>query len=300
MNVLEFRKPKIEEYDDYRKYYHECMQLCSESSFWSIWEMGETMDAQRAFYKGFYWHKVTWHGQQLWMPPIGDWDSVDWEELLTEVVPKGTLFGYMPEYLVKKWMAAFPEKLGNLEPMSGESDYIFHIDRLAELEGGGYSELRRRVKQFISSYGERSLFKAIEPEDIPNIIDFQNQWMEENRKLGKGSEDLEIEHQMALKILSTWPLEGMIGSVLLIDEKTAGYIVVSELDIHSVEGHILKADYSYKGIYQYMQNQLYRQLSKKYVIMNAWGDGDVEGLRKTKLAQNPIVMLNKFLISWQG
>lgn len=300
MDVLEFRKPKIEEYDDYRKYYHECMQLCSESSFWSIWEMGETMDAQRAFYKEFYWHKVMWHGQQLWMPPIGDWDSVDWEELLTEVVPKGTLFGYMPEYLVKKWMAAFPEKLGNLEPMSGESDYIFHIDKLAELEGAGYSELRRRVKQFISSYGERSLFKAIEPEDIPNIIDFQNQWMEENRKLGKVSEDLELEHQMVLKILSIWPRQGMIGAVLFIDEKIAGYNVVSELDIHSVEGFFLKADYSYKGIYQYIQNQFYKHFLKDYVIVNACGDCDLEGLRKTKLAQNPIAKLNKFLISWQG
>lgn len=297
---LEFYKPDLAEYDKYKEYYCKCIQLCSESSFWAIWDMAETMEAKRAFYKEFYWHKTVWHGQQLWMPPIGDWDSVDWQEMLTEIVPKGTVFGYMPEYLVNMWVRNFPNKIGILEPMNGESDYLYHIDRQIALQGKAYANMRNNRNKFLAQYGERTVFKMISSEEIPAIKAFQEWWMQTNRTNDKACDDLETEHRMIMKMLDLWPMQDMYGVVVYIDGKMAGYVTIAELDTYAAEGHILKADYSYKGIYQYMIDQVYNTLLKDYTIFNAWGDGGIEGLRQTKLAQNPLTMLRKYLISWEG
>lgn len=298
---LEFYKPKLEEYDNYKSYYTKCMQLCSESSFWAIWDMVDTMQARRAFDGEFYWHKVVWHDKNLWMPPIGDWDNANWETVLTNSVPKGTVFGYMPEYLVNSWVKSFPAKLGILEPMDGESDYIYHIDRQIALKGSHYSSIRGGIRKFEREYGAKAEFREFSVQDIPAIKSFQKWWMQENYKLGKMSADLEIEDQMVVRMLDNWgAMRDMTGAVLFIDGQVVAYVTVAELDTYIAEGHILKADYSYSGIYQYMIDKVYNILLKDYTIFNAWGDGGVEGLRQSKLAQNPLTILRKYIISWEG
>lgn len=298
---LEFYKPTMDEYDQYTEHYRRCIQLCAESSFWAIWDMANTMEAKRAYYKGFYWHQVQLHGENLWMPPIGDWDSVDWSKLLQEVVPSGTVFGYMPEYLVNQWVKSFPGKIGRLEVMTGESDYIYYIDRQAALEGSKYRSIRGQINRFSKEYGECAVFRRFTQEDIPAIKEFQVWWMQENDKLGKTCEDLNTEHHMIMQMLDEWQhMRDMQGAILLIDGKLAAYVIVAELDTHVAEEHILKADYSYKGIYQYMHERIYSELLKEYTFLNSWGDGGIEGLRATKLAQNPLTMLRKYIISWEG
>lgn len=298
---LEFYIPQLAEYEQYRTHYTKCIQLCSESSFWAIWDMVDGMEARRAFDGEFYWHQVVWHGQRLWMPPIGDWDSVSWEEVLTERVPKGTVFGYMPEYLVNNWVKSFPEKIGILEPMSSESDYLYHIDRQIALEGKQYSNIRNYINKFERNYGHRVEFREFSVKDIEDIKSFQQWWMQENYKLGKMSEDLEQEDKMIMRMLDNWKdMRDMKGAVLLVDGKMAAYVTIAELDTYAAEGHILKADYSYSGIYQYIIDKVYNLLLKDYVIFNAWGDGGIEGLRKTKLAQNPLTILRKYIVSWEG
>ena len=298
---LEFYKPHLAEYDQYKKYYTQCIQLCSESSFWAIWDMVDTMDALRAFDGSFYWHQSVWHGQRLWMPPIGDWDSVDWEAVLSELVPSGTVFGYMPEYLVNSWVKSFPSKIGVLEPMSGESDYLYHIDRQIALEGKQYSRMRNNINRFEREYGNKAKFREISMQDIPTIKDFQKRWMQENYRMGKACEDLVLENQMIVRMLDNWDqMRDMRGLVLFIDGQIVAYVTVAELDTYAAEGHILKADYNYHGIYQYVIDKVYNMLLKDYTIFNAWGDGGVAGLRQTKLAQNPLTILRKYIISWEG
>ncbi len=54
-----------------------------------------------------------------WLPPVGDWDSVeDWQALLTELVPAGTTFVFVPAYLLRKWQA-FSDRL-EVENMCSE------------------------------------------------------------------------------------------------------------------------------------------------------------------------------------
>jgi hypothetical protein len=47
----------------------------------------EEMEREKAFYSDLFWYKVNWHGQRIWMPPIGEWKRDDWEELLNSGVP---------------------------------------------------------------------------------------------------------------------------------------------------------------------------------------------------------------------
>ena len=296
--MMQFRAPSFDEYADYTHYYKQCLQLSAECSFLALWSYQEELQLERAFCHDLYWHKARWHDQAIWLPPIGEWDRSDWEELLTAAVPPGTLFGFVPEFLANKWVKSFPDKLA-VDGMREEWDYIYHMDQQVFLEGQAFASMRTACRKFIKSYPYE--FSEITPDDIPAIIAFQHQWMEGKKNDGKINEDLAAEHRTVLRVLENWPmLRAVHGAKFTVDKEVVAYIVVEELDDYIISGHILKGNYSYKGVYQAMQHLLYKSKLANFSIINAWGDGGSEGLRQAKLNLNPIGYIKKYLITWKG
>lgn len=295
---MEFRKPRMDEYEKYTHYYKQCMQLCAESSFLALWSYEEEMQLERAFHNDLFWHKATWRDKRLWMPPIGEWDRPDWEELLASLVPPGTLFGFVPEFLANRWSKSFSERL-QVEEMRDEWDYIYHLQDQIALEGQGFRNMRHSCRKFTTSYPYT--YSQITAEDIPAIIRFQLQWMETNQNQGKVNDELLAEHRTVLKVLNHWEqLQKVHGAKLTVDNEIIAYIIVEELDDYIASGHILKGNYNYKGVYQAMQHLLYKNQLEKFPILNAWGDGGCAGLRQAKLNLNPIGYIKKYLITWKG
>ncbi|HWR38851.1 MAG TPA: hypothetical protein VN611_05090 [Patescibacteria group bacterium] len=295
---MEFYKPRFDEYEKYTSYFKQCMQMCAESSFLALWSYEEEMEIERAFYQNLYWHQGIWRGKKIWMTPIGEWDRPDWEELLISAVPPGTLFGFIPELLADRWRQSFAGRL-EIEEMRDEWDYIFHIDDQILLEGQAFAWMRRLCRKFEKNYPY--VFSEIVSEDIPAIIAFQKQWMEWNEQDGKANEELRAEHRTALKILNHWSqLQDVLGAKVTVDGEVISYITVEILDDYLISGHLLKGNYSYKGIYQATQHLLYKQLLANYSILNGWGDGGCAGLRQAKLNLNPIGYVKKYLVTWKG
>lgn len=295
---MEFRKPRLDDYEEYTHYYKQCMQLSAESSFLALWSYEEEMQLERAFYNNLVWQKATWREQRVWLPPIGEWDRLDWEELLTEVVPPNTVFGFVPEFLVNRWFKKFPDKLV-VEEMRDEWDYMYHLEQQIILEGQPFKDMRRLCKKFTTSYPY--VYSEITVEDIPAIKIFQQQWMTWNENDGKMNEELLAENRTVLKVLDHWEmLQKVHGAKFTVDGEIIAYIVVEELDDYIISGHILKGNYNYKGVYQAMQHLLYKNQLSQFPILNAWGDGGMTGLRQAKLNLNPIGYIKKYLVTWKG
>ncbi len=295
---MEFRKISLDDYEKYSEYYKKCMIACADTSFLAIWSESFAYGTVQAFDKNFYWHKMNWNGgQEMWLPPVGDWDSVDWEEVLTEVVPAGTVFGFVPEYLLKKWQA-FSNRI-EVEEMRAEWDYIYSIDRQVEGKGKAYKSWRGTINKFEKSYSYT--FTEIKEEDIEEIKVFQSKWMKDNEGKEKMTEELIHENETVMHVLDHWNmLPCAIGRLLRVDGKIVAYIIVEQLDDNIISGHILKADKEYPQAAQFTKYQLFKNLSKDYSVINAWGDADLEGLRKNKIEENPIILYKKYKVIWKG
>lgn len=295
---MEFRKPEPDEYESYTKYYKQCLQLSAECSYLALWSYAEEIELERVLFKDLYWQQATWRNRRLWLPPIGEWGRSDWQSLLQEVAPPGTLFGFVPEILANIWAECFPEQIAVAE-MRDEWDYIYHVDQQVLLEGQAFSWMRRLCGKFMNSYPYS--YSEIEEQDIPEIMAFQQRWMSWNEQSGKMNEELLAEHRTVCKVLNHWAnLRAVHGAKLTIGREIAAYIIVEELDDYIISGHILKGNYEYKGVYQAMQHLLYKNHLSKFLVLNAWGDGGMEGLRQAKLNLNPIGYIKKYLITWNG
>lgn len=293
---MDFYRPRLDEYAAYTEYYKQCMQLGSESSFLALWSYAEELDLERAFYKDLYWHKALWQGEKVWYPPIGEWYRPDWEELLAECAPPGTRFYFMPELLVRRWRAAFGDKIV-IEDMRQEWDYLYSIDQQIKMEGQAFSSIRRKCRKFMDTY--QYSYKEITPEDIPALVEFQNDWMAKNRELGKMDESLEAEHRTIMKFFDHWGiLPNLYGASLAVDGKIIAYVISEALDTYILSGHLLKGLYEYSGSYQVLNHLFYKNTLPHFSISNDWGDGGYEGLRQAKLNWNPIGFIRKYIVTW--
>ncbi|MDR7867522.1 MAG: phosphatidylglycerol lysyltransferase domain-containing protein [Sporomusaceae bacterium] len=299
---MEFYKPRLAEYEKYVEYYKLCMQLCAETSFLALWSYEEEMELERAFYSELFWHRINWHGQRIWMPPIGEWERGDWEDILTAVVPPGTVFGFVPEFLANRWLDSFPDKIAiDVGDMRGEWDYLFHLKRQIAMEGQAFADMRNRCKSFANKYACE--YSTITVEDIPAIKEFQEQWMKWNESKGKLCDDLLAENRTIIKILDNWKSlldKRVFGAKMVLDNQIISYIITEELDDYILSGHVLKGNYNYNGVYQTMQLWVYKNQYAHFPILNMWGDGGIPGLRQSKLSLNPIGFIKKYLVTWKG
>lgn len=293
---MDFYRPHLDEYEEYTSRFKLCMQMGSESSFLAIWSYVEDYDIERALHKDLYWHKVLWNGRRVWFPPVGEWERDDWEDLLTDFVPPGTVFCFMPELLVQRWRKAFGHRI-LIEDMREEWDYLYSIDQQIAMEGQAFSSIRRRCRKFMDSNDYE--YGVVTPDDIPALLEFQNAWMKTNAEAGKVDDSLLADHHTILKFFDNWSaLPNLYGAWLKVDGKVVAYVLSEELEDYLLSGHLLKGDYTYTGVYQAMNHLFYKNTLSRFSVSNDWGDGGYESLRQAKLNWNPIGFIRKYFVTW--
>ena len=296
---MNFKPVDVSVYKDYMKHYRQCMISCAETSFMTVYCESAAFGVEQAYARGFYWHKMSWDHEPVWLPPVGDWDSAeDWQALLRELVPAGTTFVFVPAYLLRKWQD-FSDKL-EVEEMRSEWDYIYSIPKQVESQGKAYSNWRGAINRFAKRYPTWK-YEPITIDIIEEIKEFQAEWMAENEHEDKMTDELRGENKSTIFMLDNWgKLPGAMGGVLRVDGRIAAFIVVEKLDENMISGQFLKAAHDYAGAARFLKNELYKRLLPKYVMINAWGDSDLPGLRQNKTEENPITLYKKYKVLWKG
>ena len=287
---MNFYTPYLEEYDNYRLHYRECLHLNSESSFLALWGYTENSRIERAYEHGLYWNRGVIEGRMVNLPPIGEWERDDWNHILANSFPEGVVFSFVPEILLRTWRRKLTGSLAVVEERN-TWDYVCGIRDLLELNGKAFKSIRKNIDKFSNSYAFE--YARITPEMLPELMEFQTWWYEENVRLGKADHDLLLEHEYMLVIFKDWGrLKDVFGACLRIDGKIQAYTVAEELDTYMASSNALKGNYAYKGIYQAMDYFFTKDMLADYAFLNLWNDGGYEGLRATKTTSRA-----KFLIT---
>jgi len=100
-----------------------------------------------------------------------------------------------------------------------------------------------------------------------------------------------------MEVLKNFSSLSCIGGLLRIDGKVQGITVASRLNDSTALVHIEKANASYKGIYQVINNVFVNEMLGEFAFVNREQDVGVEGLRKAKLSYYPHHMVEKHMIS---
>lgn len=294
---MRFKRIELDGYERYRGYYYKCRIYCSETSFLFVYLHSYVLNIVQAFACNFYWHKLMWEGKQCWLPPVGDWDEPeDWQAMLSRLVPAGTTFMFVPEYLLQKWQG-FSAHI-EVEELRSEWDYVYSLSRQIAGRGTEYRHWRTSLNQFQNKYPDYS-YASITAEDIEDIRRFQEEWMDQNRD--KMTEELRNENQTTMYMLAHWQeLPNAVGCLLRVGGRLIAFFVAEKLEGNMLSAHFLKADQKYKGAARFIKKLLYQQMWPEYQLINLWGDADLSGLRQNKLAEKPVELYKKYRVLWKG
>ncbi|PKL92900.1 MAG: hypothetical protein CVV21_00725 [Candidatus Goldiibacteriota bacterium HGW-Goldbacteria-1] len=200
------------------------------------------------------------------------------------------LYALVPEEF-EKFGVDSPEFIR--EPLRDQFDYVYLREDLARLEGRKYDGKRNLIKKFKEA--NSFSFEKISSANIEECIVFQEHWC----KVRNCPDDLSLNEESTgvMEVLKNFNSLSCIGGALRIDGAIQGITVASRLNENTVLVHIEKANASYKGIYQVINNVFVNEMPGEFVFINREQDVGVEGLRKAKLSYYPHHMVEKHMVS---
>lgn len=295
--MLNFQKITITDTQHYVKHLGLCMQIISDSSPTIILSGCEIQ--QRAYQDGFCWQKGHRGPQEIWLPPIGDWDVNNWQQILIRNVPKGTIFNYVPEYLLNVWVTQVPKYI-DFTYARNDSDYIYYVDRQVKAGGKAYAEMRNNRNSFIKHHDF-----AVQPitiDVVPQLLATQDKFMQNSIRTTRYNRELLAEDKAFRTALGLWDqIPYMQGIYVTINGQIAGFSIWEELDHMHAIGLFTKSDYTHKTLPTFLCTEVYSVLKAKGIsIINTMSDVGLENLRKSKARQNPLVMIRKYSVIWNG
>lgn len=167
------------------------------------------------------------------------------------------------------------------------SDYVYDKAAMMSLSGRKYATQRNHINKFKSLFTDYS-FEQITEDSIPELIAFTENFTFPSQKVGGGAFS---ELNMCVDALKNYSKLGMLGGMLKVEGKIAGYSI-GEILGDTLFVHIEKADTSYPGAYQTVTNLFLKAFAQSEDIkfVNREDDCGDEGLRRSKLSYHPVVL----------
>ena len=295
--MIEFKNFDFDDNERYMDYLSRCIQISSNASPLLLLAGREKNKILRGYAEDLCWHKFSADDMEIWGPPVGDWDEIDWKKVFAKRVPAGTVFNFVPEYLLKIWQRELGDAI-EIDEDRDMWDYILYLDHMEKLSGKKMKRIRNDRNSF-----EKNFNYTVE-EITPKI--FNDLWLfhvgaeknlqdrVDNVELAKDDSDqflFAIEHWNELK--------NLFGFVIRVDGQIVAYSVDEIIDeTHSI-GLFAKGDYKFDGVnyFAYWYDAKVN-LERGIVTENLMDDVGEENLRFFKEHLCPLVMLKKFIVTY--
>jgi len=171
------------------------------------------------------------------------------------------------------------------------SDYVYNVEDLSTLVGRKFNGQRNHMNFFKRENPDYN-FEILTEENIPAV----RAWYDKlTAKLDLTTEVAVEEHDRVLEVLDMWDIYGMYGGVLKVNGEVVAFSVGESIN-NVLFVHIEKADISYRGAYQVINNELVKQFATPEIeYVNREEDVGDEGLRYSKKSYHPCDIIDKFI-----
>ncbi len=194
-----------------------------------------------------------------------------------------------------------PEKTAQLFKKAGglrlsedrdDFDYVYLTEDLIGLKGRDFDGKRNFIKRFKDNYS--FMYKKLLEDDVKECLSFQEEWC--LAKDCQHTQGLTKERQAMREMLGNFEYLGMQGGMIEIDGKVEAVALGEPLDPKTFVVHIEKANGSFIGIYQAINQLFCHKEADGYKYVNREQDLGVSGLRQAKESYHPHHMVKKYTL----
>ncbi|MBR5116280.1 MAG: DUF2156 domain-containing protein [Lachnospiraceae bacterium] len=248
---------------------------------------------RRAYAEDLCWHIAMRDGQEVWFPPVGDWNGKDWADIFNRCVPSGTQFTYVPEPLVQAWQESMPDRIAITERRD-DWDYVLDTHRMSNMGGKTYSRIRVKVHRF-----ERDFVHSLEgitSDNLSDMLAFHRQAEDEVMNDNGNPEEAIAENKAFNYTVEHWgENDRLFGILLRVDGKVVGYFIDELMPDGRSVCIYAKADYSYTGITSFLYHKDALMETEHGVnTVNIMSDVGVINMRNAKNDLRPSKMIVKY------
>jgi hypothetical protein len=174
------------------------------------------------------------------------------------------------------------------------AEYIYLSERLITLEGSDLKKRRNNLNLFLNKYGDRYQFTPLVKENLCQAFDYQKQWLAENAENNEDAKSLYQENEIIEDAFENWEALGLKGGLVKIDDTVVGYTYGSQTYSNTFDILVEKADHTKNGIYQAINRDFAKFACADVTYINREEDLGIEGLRVSKTAYRPEILLAKY------
>ena len=171
-------------------------------------------------------------------------------------------------------------------------DYVYLVEDLIRLTGNRYHRKRNHLEQFQSSY--QFAYRPLAPRLAAACQELQDKWCDE--KHCDLVATLRAESSAVKAVLGNFEMLGVTGGCIEIDGKIEAFTLGELLNPKTVVIHIEKANATFHGLYQMMNQQFLEHEWQHIKYVNREQDLGIEGLRRAKESYYPHHMVEKFTL----
>jgi hypothetical protein len=178
-------------------------------------------------------------------------------------------------------------------------DYIFSTSKLAQSSGADYKQKRQLVHKFTREYPEARFVQENigNPTVRKNLTAVIRRW-EKNKINGNKKYSLEHEEKAINRLLKNDKNRKLVLSCVYVGKTMIGFSIDEILSSGFAMAHFIKADYSFKGIGEFINEKVAQHLLEQGVELWNWQqDLNYDGLRKLKMSYRPVHFLKTYTIS---
>ena len=167
-------------------------------------------------------------------------------------------------------------------------DYLYLTKELVMLQGKKFHAKRNHISRFYRNYPENH-FETIDASNKEDAFSVVIGWHKENNMNIDDSEEVRAVRE-ALDNIDEFKMQ---GAVLYVEDKPVAMTLGSEISDRVFDINFEKALRAYDGVYAVINNEFAQTLTA-YEYINREEDMGIEGLRKSKLSYNPVIILDRF------
>ena len=180
-------------------------------------------------------------------------------------------------------------------------DYLYDIDRLADLPGKGLHNKRNHISYFERTFPNWS-FEPITPAVLPECLEMDKEWYRrsQEREGAEEAEDLGNEGLALRDAIDHFEALGLEGGLIRLYGEVVAFTMGDPLGSDCFDVHFEKAYNELRGGYPLINREFARWVRKQHPQvrwLNREDDMGVPGLRKAKESYYPDRMVEKYSLT---
>ena len=289
---MDFFKPTI---DDYQKYKHllQTEEFTCENLFLNmlIWQ-----DIYRYEFALFddktLVIRLSEGDRYIYLLPFGESFSQALDKIISSL-NNGDRLTASDGYRLEKLKAHLGDNF-TLIPVEENFDYIYNVHELAELSGKKFHQKRNHISAFSRKY--KWTYSSLSAENVKDFISVAKEWAKERMTNGIDP-DIECELRSIRELLPRFELLDISGGIIYVNEKPVACTFGTPINDKVFDVTTEKALTAYQGAYAVINNSFVKnELLGHFEFVNREDDLGIEGLRRSKLSYNPVLILKKYIV----